>query len=235
MKTIGILVAIILLWSVPALAGKKLQWLSGIGAGLQAGSEVLGEQRQQEEVLEHQMMMQEKAHEHQMMMQEKAAHERMLQEREHPQQSAEARYFETYDDCILFSLKGVQSDVAAKAIKRSCRNMIDSQEAEKAKRQQEKKQQAAKAAQEFRDTKQSAEQGDAVAQTNLGAMYEHGNGVPQDYEEAARWYRKAAEQGDEWAQTNLGWMYEKGRGVPQDKKEAARWYTRARGMTMQPR
>ena len=49
-----------------------------------------------------------------------------------------------------------------------------------------------------------AEQGDALAQYNLGAMYEFGDGVVQDYAEAVRWYRLAAEQGHAKAQYNLG-------------------------------
>ena len=44
---------------------------------------------------------------------------------------------------------------------------------------------------------------DALAQTNLGTMYERGEGVAQDAVEAVRWYRKAAEQGDEGAKKNL--------------------------------
>ena len=61
-----------------------------------------------------------------------------------------------------------------------------------------------------------AEQGDVHAQYNLGWLYQQGDGVPQDYAEAANWYRKAAEQGFTPAQTNLGFMYEKVNGVPQD-------------------
>jgi TPR repeat protein len=34
-------------------------------------------------------------------------------------------------------------------------------------------------------------------------MYANGQGVPQDYGEAIRWYRKAAEQGFADAQFNL--------------------------------
>ena len=48
-----------------------------------------------------------------------------------------------------------------------------------------------------------AEQGDADAQFNLGYLYESGRGVSQDYNEAAKWYRKAAEQGHEKAIRNL--------------------------------
>jgi TPR repeat protein len=69
-----------------------------------------------------------------------------------------------------------------------------------------------------------AEQGDAAAQTNLGYMYEFGEGVSQDDAEAVRWYRLAAEQGDAAAQKNLGYMYEKGQGVLQDYAEAVRWF-----------
>ena len=51
-------------------------------------------------------------------------------------QSAEAMH--SYDHCILVNMKGVQSDVAAKAIKRSCLNMIDRREKEKAKAEKKK-------------------------------------------------------------------------------------------------
>ena len=37
-----------------------------------------------------------------------------------------------------------------------------------------------------------AAKGDAVAQFNLGLMYENGKGVTQDYKEAAKWFQKAA-------------------------------------------
>ena len=65
-------------------------------------------------------------------------------------------------------------------------------------------------------------------------MYAQGQGVPQDYAEAIRWYRRAADQGQAGAQQgaaaaqfNLGVMYHEGRGVPQDYAEAIRWYRRA--------
>jgi TPR repeat protein len=68
-----------------------------------------------------------------------------------------------------------------------------------------------------------AEQGGASAQSNLGVMYERGEGVPQDYAEAVKWYRLAAEQGNALAQFNLGIMYRRGQGVPQDYAEAVKW------------
>ena len=62
------------------------------------------------------------------------------------------------------------------------------------------------------------------AQYNLGLMYDNGEGVPQDYAEAVKWYRLAAEQGHAKAQYNLGLMYDNGEGVPQDYAEAVKWY-----------
>ncbi len=82
----------------------------------------------------------------------------------------------------------------------------------------------ATALQEF---KPLAEQGLAVAQNNLGIMYDTGRGVPQDYAEAVKWYRRAAEQGQASAQLNLGAIYHEGQGVPQDYVQAHMWYTLA--------
>jgi TPR repeat protein len=72
--------------------------------------------------------------------------------------------------------------------------------------------------------RQLAEQGDASAQHQLGRLYELGRGIPQDYVEAARWYRLAAEQGLAEAQIDLGLMYYDGHGVPQDYAETQKWY-----------
>lgn len=72
-----------------------------------------------------------------------------------------------------------------------------------------------------------AEGGDATAQFDLGHKYAAGVGVAQDYEEAAKWYRKAAEQGDAFAQNNLGVCYADGNGVAKDEAEAVKWYRNA--------
>ena len=48
-----------------------------------------------------------------------------------------------------------------------------------------------------------AKKDDAAAQYNLGWRYEYGEGVVQDKQEAAKWYRKAAEQGYLAAQNKL--------------------------------
>jgi uncharacterized protein len=72
-----------------------------------------------------------------------------------------------------------------------------------------------------------ADQGNAIAQSNLGRMYDKGQGVPQDFAEAVKWYRKAADQGLAIAQNVLGFMYDKGQGVPQDYAEAIKWFRKA--------
>lgn len=83
------------------------------------------------------------------------------------------------------------------------------------------------AAQSIATLKQQAANGDAYAQTNLGELYADGKGVPQDYSQAAVWWRKAAEQGNADAQFGLGWLYENGYGVLQDYSQAAAWYRKA--------
>ena len=75
--------------------------------------------------------------------------------------------------------------------------------------------------------RQAAEHGDVRAQRRLGYLYETGNGVNQDYAEAAAWYRRGAEGGDAEAQKNLAILYHEGRGVTKDLREAVKWYRRA--------
>jgi TPR repeat protein len=74
-----------------------------------------------------------------------------------------------------------------------------------------------------------AEGGDSRAQAMLGYMFANGRGVPQNYIEAANWYRRASEQGNPTAQYMLGLMYDKGQGVPQDYVEAYKWVDLAVG------
>ena len=74
------------------------------------------------------------------------------------------------------------------------------------------------------ELRQRAEQGDVDAQGALGGMYFLGDGVPQNYAEAVRWYRLAADQGNAFAQFRLGGMYASGHGVPQNDVEAVRWF-----------
>ena len=78
---------------------------------------------------------------------------------------------------------------------------------------------------EAKEMRVRAEAGDVKAQFNLAAMYHFG--VPQNYVEAMKWYRKATEQGLAEAQSNLGMMYYHGEGVPKDMAEATKWYRKA--------
>jgi S1-C subfamily serine protease len=72
-----------------------------------------------------------------------------------------------------------------------------------------------------------AEDGYVPAQVLLGMRYSDGDGVPQNYSEAAKWFRKAAEAGNREAQHNLGISYAEGEGVPQNHREAAKWFLMA--------
>jgi TPR repeat protein len=56
-------------------------------------------------------------------------------------------------------------------------------------------------------------------------LYEAGRGVPQDYAEAMRWYRKAADAGNSWGMYNIGALH--GWGVRQDYAEAMKWFRQA--------
>jgi len=70
-----------------------------------------------------------------------------------------------------------------------------------------------------------AESGDAEAQCTLGQFYELGKlGLPQDYSQAVKWYRKAAEQGHPRAQLYLGSIIANQR----DFVEAYKWVTLAK-------
>lgn len=95
--------------------------------------------------------------------------------------------------------------------------------------------------------------GDARAQYEVGNCYYDGNGVKQNKETAAEWYRlattlgheaaktkffsyyskvleKAAKSGDVWAQYAVGNFYYEGNGVEMDKETAAEWYLSAKNL-----
>ena len=69
-----------------------------------------------------------------------------------------------------------------------------------------------------------AEQGDADAQYNLGAMYDRGYGVPENHKTVVKWFTLAAEQGIARAQSNRGAIYQFGLGVLTDNRRAYMWY-----------
>lgn len=51
--------------------------------------------------------------------------------------------------------------------------------------------------------RKAAEQGDSDAQNRLGTMYQNGDDVAKDMEQAVAWYRKAAASGNDTAKQNL--------------------------------
>ena len=70
----------------------------------------------------------------------------------------------------------------------------------------------------------STETLNAEALYQKAEKYYYGNGLRQDYADAAKFYRMAAEQGHAQAQNSLGFMYSWGLGVKQDNSEAQKWY-----------
>ncbi|WP_409562392.1 sel1 repeat family protein [Hyphomicrobium sp. MC8b] len=73
----------------------------------------------------------------------------------------------------------------------------------------------------------AAANGDSSAQFEVGARFAEGEGVPQNFAEAAKWYQRSAEQGFALAQYRLGTLYERGLGLKADRKQASTWYLRA--------
>jgi len=71
--------------------------------------------------------------------------------------------------------------------------------------------------------KKLAAEGQADAQYNLGVIYQHADGVEQDFGAALQWYALAAEQGDIAAQQAIGSMYMRGQGVKRDERAGIRW------------
>ena len=75
--------------------------------------------------------------------------------------------------------------------------------------------------------RKAAQQMHVRARYELGKMYECGNGVTQDFAEAAKWYLKAAMAGNSDAQFDVGNLFDLGRGVPRDHTEAFKWFSKS--------
>jgi putative methionine-R-sulfoxide reductase with GAF domain len=80
----------------------------------------------------------------------------------------------------------------------------------------------------FEELKAAAQDGEPSAQYAMGARYATGEGVPQDYATAARWFTQAAKKGYAPAQGMLGAYYWSGRGLRKDLKQAYFWSVLAR-------
>jgi TonB family protein len=68
-----------------------------------------------------------------------------------------------------------------------------------------------------------ADQGNPLAKTVLGSMYDEGKGVAQDLAKASTLYREAARSDVPQAQLLLGRMYATGRGLPESAPRALMW------------
>ena len=77
------------------------------------------------------------------------------------------------------------------------------------------------------ELRQHAERGEDIAQDAFARHHYHGDGVPLDYAEAARWFRLAARQDYAPAQFHLGVLYHHGDGVRRTYRAALAWYRRA--------
>jgi TPR repeat protein len=78
--------------------------------------------------------------------------------------------------------------------------------------------------------RKAADQGNAVAQERIGAMYRHGKGINQSDKDAIFWLQKSAEQGNADAEYTLGEMYWSGRignNFKLQQQEAMKWLLKA--------
>jgi uncharacterized protein len=69
-----------------------------------------------------------------------------------------------------------------------------------------------------------ADQGNPIAQNDLGILYLDGKGVAQNTSEAVRYLSLSAAAGSSLGQNNLGGLYRDGKGVARDYVRAAQWF-----------
>jgi len=75
-----------------------------------------------------------------------------------------------------------------------------------------------------------AEAGDAVAEVELGQLYDRGEGVSRNAQEAEGWYSKAAEQGNAKAEYLLGRKY----ALRSDFVNALKWFRKSADLEYAP-
>lgn len=73
----------------------------------------------------------------------------------------------------------------------------------------------------------SADEGDEIAQYNLGNHYLEGNEVTQNSNMAYHWYRKSADKDYAPGQRQLGLLYLHGTGIDADEQKAFYWLSKA--------
>ena len=67
----------------------------------------------------------------------------------------------------------------------------------------------------------SAENGNAIAQNNLGDCYKNGIGTDKNETKAFEWYLKSAEDGNSDGQVNLAICYDNGIGTDKNDRNAS--------------
>lgn len=84
---------------------------------------------------------------------------------------------------------------------------------------------------DIEELKRSASARHSSSQYALGCIFRDGNGVPQDYSEAMKWYKLASNQGHKKAQYEMAVLFENGKGIPKDyryaKGSAKKYYYRS--------
>jgi hypothetical protein len=116
------------------------------------------------------------------------------------------------------------NEVAAKAAYLGYRAQELQQIANREIARQEAQRQEVQRQEEARLLLEKAEQGNAVAQFNLGVKYATGQGIARNDAEAVKWFRLAVNQGNADAQNSLGFMYATGQGVARNDAEAVKWF-----------
>lgn len=86
----------------------------------------------------------------------------------------------------------------------------------------------------FKWLKKAAEQKNIEAQCELGLMYYHGNGIPQNAEKAIKLWLEAIDKANadsydyfSGIYLRLGYSYDDGDGVKKNSKEAVKWYKKS--------
>jgi TPR repeat protein len=81
----------------------------------------------------------------------------------------------------------------------------------------------------YEAAKELAKNGDVISWHVLGNLYENGQAVDKNLDEAIKWHRLAAEEGLVLSQYRLGTMYLGGDGVERNDGEALKWLRLAAG------
>ena len=70
----------------------------------------------------------------------------------------------------------------------------------------------------------TVEQTVGLEANNQGCSYYVNNGINQDYDKAASYFKLATAYGNSAGQYNLGFLYQAGKGVIKDSVQAFRWH-----------